>query len=161
VLRIALVEDNPADAHLMETALRQTGETVEVQILQDGLEAIQNITEGRNAYDLILLDLNLPRRNGFEVLESLRRLNEFKGLPIIIMSGSSDPADIERCYRAGCNSYVCKPAHLEEIFVTARQLLTYWTNCAKLPPRRLTGVGTAQSEQNTAEGCEKQDRFRG
>jgi len=149
VLKIALVEDNPADAHLVERALHQTGEPVEVQILQDGREAIENITDGRNAYDLVLLDLNLPRCSGFEVLESLRRRNEFKTLPIIIMSGSADPADIERCYRAGCNSYVCKPSHLEEIFVTARQLMTYWFKCAKLPPRRLTTVLRAESAQVT------------
>jgi CheY-like chemotaxis protein len=141
LLRIILVEDNPADAEMLETALQQADVPVEIIRLDDGIKAIEYLTQHNVArqHDLVLLDLNLPRLSGFEVLERIRAREDLKGLPVVVMSGSSDPAEIERCYRAGANSYICKPTHLEEIFFTVGQLVTYWSKVVKLPSKQRMG----------------------
>jgi CheY-like chemotaxis protein len=139
VLHIVLVEDNPADAEMLKTALEQAATSVEVVLLEDGMKAMEYLTRNvLGPHDLVLLDLNLPRVNGFEVLERIRANDDLKSLPIVVMSGSSDPTEIERCYRAGANSYICKPTHLDEIFSTIEQLVTYWSKCVKLPSNRWT-----------------------
>jgi CheY-like chemotaxis protein len=135
MLRIAVVEDNPAEAQLLQMALRETGVPMQVVLLKDGVEAVEYLSRNSLRCDLVLLDLNLPRLSGFEVLEHLKRQDEFRHLPIVVLSGSSDPADIERCYRAGANSYICKPVHLDEIFDKAAQLIAYWSKCVKIPSR--------------------------
>ena len=141
VLHIVLVEDNPADAHMLRAALEQTGMSIDVVSLTDGADAVQyfsgdNIEDVLRNCDLVLLDLNLPRVSGFEVLEHIKGSEDLKRLPVIVMSGSSDPSEIERCYRTGANSYICKPTHLDEIFDTAVQFVAYWSHCAKLPCKR-------------------------
>jgi CheY-like chemotaxis protein len=137
MLRIVLVEDNLADAEMLETALQQTGAPVDIIRLDDGIKAIEYLTQNDilSRHDLVLLDLNLPRLSGFEVLERIRAHEDLKSLPVVVMSGSSDPTDIERCYRAGANSYICKPSHLEEIFFTVAQLVAYWSTVVKLPSK--------------------------
>jgi CheY-like chemotaxis protein len=138
MLHIVLVEDNLADAEMLETALQQTSAPVDIIRLDDGIKAIEYLTQNNisSRHDLVLLDLNLPRLSGFEVLERIRAHEDLKSLPVVVMSGSSDPTDIERCYRAGANSYICKPSHLEEIFFTVAQLVAYWSKVVKLPSRR-------------------------
>jgi CheY-like chemotaxis protein len=141
VLLLVLVEDNPADVQMLRMALEQTGTPMRIVALADGVEAIEYFRPAddrdvRSKCDLVLLDLNLPRINGFEVLEHIKSRDDLKGLPVIVMSGSSDLSDIDRCYRSGANSYVCKPAHLNEIFTTVAQFVAYWSKCAKLPSKQ-------------------------
>ena len=140
MFHLALIEDSPAEARLLQHALRQTGIPVEVRVLRDGIEAVDYFTAGASGCDLVLLDLNLPKLGGIEVLEHIRAQAECRALPVIVLSGSSDPADVERCYRAGANSYICKPIHLDEILVMAGQLLTYWCRCVTIPAQRLTNA---------------------
>jgi CheY-like chemotaxis protein len=89
MLRILLVEDNPADAHMLRTALEKTGIPVEITHLKDGVEAMEFLAKSQGAPqpDVVLLDLNLPRLSGFEVLEHIRSSDELKRLPVVIMSG--------------------------------------------------------------------------
>ncbi len=141
MLRILLVEDNPADAQMLQTSLAKTGIPVEITRIEDGEKAIEYLASDHRTVaspccDIVLLDLNLPRVGGYEVLEYIRGRQELKSLPVIIMSGSRDMDEIDRCYQAGANSYICKPIHLDEILSTAASLLTYWSNCVKLPSRR-------------------------
>src|ERR1700691_1550164 len=141
MLRILLVEDNPADAQMLQTSLVKTGMPVEITRIEDGEKAIEyrasdHRTAASPCCDIVLLDLNLPRVGGYEVLQYIRGRNELKSLPVIIMSGSRDMDEIDRCYQAGANSYICKPTNLDEILFTASSLLTYWSNCVKLPSRR-------------------------
>jgi len=138
MLRIILVEDNPADAQMMQTALGHSGSPVEIVVMKDGRQAIDYLTHNdsrniRSKHDLLLLDLNLPGLTGFDVLESIRACREVQSLPVVVMSGSANPADIERSYMLGANSYVMKATKLQEILNTGSQLVSYWSNCAKLP----------------------------
>jgi CheY-like chemotaxis protein len=132
---IALVEDNPADAHLLQRALQATDMPVEIAWFQDGAEALEHFASAPRC-DLLLLDLNLPRLTGLDVLEKLRSQEELRTLPVVVLSGSCDPADIERSYRSSANSYICKPVHVDDVFAMAGKLLQYWSSCATIVPRK-------------------------
>ncbi|MGB6943677.1 MAG: response regulator [Bryobacteraceae bacterium] len=139
MLRILLVEDNPADAQMLLTAFQKTGMPLEITQVEDGVEAIEYLArngKGSPICDVVLLDLNLPRLSGFEVLEQIRSSDDLKRLPVVIMSGSTNMEEIDRCYQAGANSYICKPIHLDEILSTAAWFVAYWANCVKLPSKR-------------------------
>jgi CheY-like chemotaxis protein len=138
MLHIALVEDNPADARMMQLALEQTAAPISVTVIDDGLKAIEYLKQVRSSKapdkcDVVLLDLNLPRLSGHEVLEQIRACEQLKSLPVVVLSGSSDPADVNRCYRTGANSYIVKPVHLPEILATAARFVAYWSQCVELP----------------------------
>ena len=83
----------------------------------------------------VLLDLNVPIINGFEILERVKNDKKLKRIPVIILSGSSNDDDIERCYQAGANCYLCKPGGLTEFFDMVTQLVKYWLVYAKIPTR--------------------------
>lgn len=136
--RIALVEDNPADAEMLKVALEEVEFAVEIVVLHDGFSALNFLTGGteRNPpCDLVILDLNLPRMNGMEVLEKIREIDYLKALPVVIMSGSKNRVEIDRCYMLGANAYVYKSNHLDEIYASAKRLMDFWFHCAKLPGR--------------------------
>jgi CheY-like chemotaxis protein len=145
MLRIVVVEDNPADALMFRIALQETGTPTEIIAITDGVEALEYFSENRAHQvladcDLVVLDLNLPRVSGFEVLEWIKTSNHLRILPVVVMSGSKNPFEIDRCYRSGANSYVCKSTHVDEIFATAVKLVDYWSGCAKLPSRQTIGA---------------------
>jgi len=138
---IAIVEDNPADAKTLRFALARRAPEIEVILLEDGAQAVHYFSSAQESGDvppceLVVLDLNLPRVSGFEVLEFLKADPELKKLPVVVLSGSSSHQDIERCYAAGANSYICKPTGIEEVMGMAAQLITYWFVYAKLPKRQ-------------------------
>ena len=142
MLHIVLVEDNPADARMLETALRQAGTPTEVTLLTDGAKAIDyfcdDAGQGVRGCDLLLLDLNLPKVSGIEVLERIRACEDNKCLPVVVMSGSSASAEVKRCYEAGANSYICKPTHLDEIFSKVSKFVAYWAQCVELPSKDIS-----------------------
>jgi CheY-like chemotaxis protein len=134
MFRILIVEDNPADAQILQMALERAGVPLDIALREDGVKAIEYLADGNPARcDLVLLDLNLPRLSGFEVLERIRSCEELQSLPVVVLSGSADAGDVDRCYRSGANSYICKPTHLVDILTVAAQIVTYWSQCVKLP----------------------------
>jgi two-component system response regulator len=147
MLRILLVEDNPADAQMLQASLVKTGLLLDIIRMEDGEKAIEYLA-AKPYCDIVLLDLNLPRVDGYEVLEYIRSRKELKSLPVIVMSGSTDIDEIDRCYQAGANSYICKPIRLDEILSTADALVTYWSTCVRLPSRRF-----GPSHPRAATGC--------
>jgi two-component system, chemotaxis family, response regulator Rcp1 len=158
MLRIILVEDSAPDAQIVRMALEQAGTPVEIMVLDDGLAALEFLTRNDAQpaalqWDLVLLDLNLPTISGFELLERIRASEGLKTLPVLVMSGSSNPTDINRCYRAGANSYICKPPHLADLFFIGAQLVAYWSICVKLPSKRSGGLeSTAPARGLSAAG---------
>ena len=143
---ILLVEDNPDDEALTLRALKKNKFTNKVVVARDGVEAIDYLFgtgtyAGRDTNDLphiILLDLKLPKMNGFEVLEKLRADARTRLLPVIILTTSSEQHDLLHGYGLGANSYVRKPVDFEEFLVTAQQLGTYWLQLNQPPnPRQL------------------------
>jgi chemotaxis family two-component system response regulator Rcp1 len=136
--KIVIVEDNPADSKILRLALSERDPTIEMVVLEDGSKAIDFFTRAQaegeiSPCDLVLLDLNLPRVSGFEVLEFLKGQPGLKKIPVVVLSGSSSETDIERCYASCANSYVCKPIGIDEVYTMAAHLISYWFDCAKRP----------------------------
>jgi two-component system, chemotaxis family, response regulator Rcp1 len=132
--KIVIVEDNPADAKTLRVALARRDPEIETVVLENGAIAIEYFSHSdTETPELVLLDLNLPIVNGFEVLEFLKSNPHLKKLPVVVLSGSSTQQEIEWCYAAGANSYICKPTGIQQVFDMSAQLVSYWFEHAKLP----------------------------
>lgn len=134
--RLLLVEDNPADVFLMESALELSDVPVQLTVARDGLEALEQLQMAKDAAGLpglILLNLNMPRMDGFEVLASLRADPSLAHLPVVVFTTSHAPADVKRAYALQANSYVSKPDSLDEFLGLVKLLEAYWFGAASLP----------------------------
>ncbi len=141
---ILLVEDNPDDEALTLRALRKNNVRNEIVVARDGSEALEYLfAEG--AYkdrdvselpQLVLLDLKLPKVDGFEVLRRIRADERTRLLPVVILTSSREEQDVVNGYRSGCNSYVRKPVNFDEFIEAARQLGLYWLLLNEPPPSR-------------------------
>lgn len=116
-LRILLVEDNPSDVRLIREALKECTLPVEVTVARDGVEAMDYLHgvegDGRKQPDVILLDLNLPKKNGREVLAEIKSAPRLKRIPVVVMTSSSAEDDISASYQLNAHSYITKPSSLD------------------------------------------------
>ncbi len=147
---ILLIEDNPDDRELMRLAFAQEEIPHNLIIVSDGIEALnyligqENIEDDSNQNDnqhksasmpaLIMLDLNLPRINGIEVLRRIRAHPKTRLLPVVIISSSNEPQDLIDSYINGCNSYIRKPIHFTQLQKFVKEISTYWLTVNQLPP---------------------------
>ena len=133
---IALVEDNADDEALTMRALKKHSIANDIVVLRDGVEALEYLlAPDRPLPQLVLLDLNLPRINGLEVLQRLRAEPRTKLLPIVILTSSNEERDLIEGYRLGVNSYVRKPVDFVQFSEAVRQLGLYWLVLNQTPPR--------------------------
>ncbi len=131
---ILLVEDNPDDAELIKYAFRKAGIQNPLIIVTDGDGAVAYIGRtgaytdrtGHPLPELILLDLKLPRRSGFEVLSFIREHKPTKHTPVVVLTSSGEDEDIRRSYELGANSYLVKPIGRDALIEMARTLKAYW-----------------------------------
>lgn len=135
---VLLVEDNPADIRLVEEAFKESEINTKLLIFKDGVEAMEFLKrcekhEDAPIPDLILLDLNLPRKNGREVLKEIKENNNLKQIPVVILTTSSTEEDIHETYAHHANSYIVKPANVGRFIETMKNLEDYWFNMLKLP----------------------------
>ena len=140
LINILLVEDNPADVLLTAEALREGDIPHEINAVNDGLEAMDYLrSEGRYARavcpDIILLDINLPKKNGFEVLSEIKEDPALKHIPVIILTTSSSKKDIVRAYNLCANCYITKPIDLDDFFKVIRSIESFWFTIVRLPSR--------------------------
>ena len=133
VKRILLVEDSPKDIELMLTALKECNLGNEVDVAQDGQEALDYLNrvspydkrpEGNPA--VVLLDLKLPKVDGFEVLRRIRNDNRLKRIPVVILTSSFENRDVLASYELGVNAYVVKPLDFEQFFAAIKKLGVFW-----------------------------------
>ena len=138
---ILLIEDDPVDAAILKRELSKANGTAEVQHLADGEVAVQYLC-GRGKYadrrlfplpELILLDLKLPKVDGFQVLEAIGGREELARLPVVVLSSSKHPPDVNRAYDLGANSYIVKPSSAAEVADMAQSLTRYWLRHNKAP----------------------------
>jgi len=131
---ILLVEDDPNDVLLIQRAFRKSNVANPIQVVGDGEEAIaylsgQGPCADRERYPLpllLLLDLKLPRKSGFEVLEWLRQQPGLKRLPVVVLTSSAETPDVNRAYDLGANSYLVKPVRFEDLLHMVQTLNLYW-----------------------------------
>ncbi|MBM4294689.1 MAG: response regulator [Deltaproteobacteria bacterium] len=140
-VEIILVEDNPHDAELALRALKKQGLANNVQVLQDGAEALDFVfckakysnRETCKLPKLILLDLKLPKVDGLEVLRRIKSDPRTKAIPIVILTSSQEEPDIAESYHLGVNSYIVKPVDFDKFFEAVSNLGLYWMLLNKLP----------------------------
>jgi CheY-like chemotaxis protein len=148
---ILLIEDDPADARLIQRALGKLGLTDVVTRLNNGEDAVSYLRgdepfENRRSYplpSLILLDIKLPRRNGFEVLQWLRKQADvLRRTPVVMLTSSRHAVDVNRAYDLGANSYLVKPESYDQLAELGRRIKEYWmgTNENPLPAATLPEV---------------------
>lgn len=137
-MHVLIIEDSAADAMMLWYAFDELKANYTSQLAQDGAEAIQILEEiavGHDARpDLILLDLNLPKRTGHEVLAVVKGNERLQTIPVIVLSASKSPSDISSAYRAGANSYLAKPLDLDSTIDLVRLMQRYWFDDANLRP---------------------------
>ncbi|NEP00221.1 MAG: response regulator [Symploca sp. SIO2E9] len=137
---ILLVEDNPADILLTEEVLEDSKLRLKLNVVRDGVEAITYLRrEGEYANatkpDLILLDLNLPRKDGREVLKEIKGDDNLKSIPVVVLTTSDTDEDILKSYNLGANCYISKPLSLEEFTRIMKSIEDFWFSIVKLPQR--------------------------
>jgi two-component system, chemotaxis family, response regulator Rcp1 len=139
---ILLVEDNPVDVLVTKTALEESGFDFELHVAEDGEEALDFLYQNCNSTDsnkpcpdLILLDINLPRKNGKEVLAEIKQHPETLHIPVVILTTSNDEKDIHESYSLHANCYVTKPVDVENFTKAVQCIGKIWMEVAKLPSK--------------------------
>jgi CheY-like chemotaxis protein len=131
-----LIEDNPVDVDLTVRAFNRRKLRNRIEIVRDGEEALECIGRweaGELPPVIILLDLKLPKVDGLEVLERLKRHEKFGAIPVIALTSSSEDRDIKRAYELGVNSYIVKPVEFEKFLELAGELELYWCVLNRAP----------------------------
>ena len=137
---ILLVEDNRGDIRLIQEALKKTAAQCKVVIARDGMEAMEYLRQdgefaGAVRPDLILLDLNLPKKDGREVLAEIKADPSLKHIPIIVLTTSRNEEDIFKSYDLHVNCYISKSRNLNELFKIVRGIEEFWLETATLPSK--------------------------
>ncbi len=135
---ILIVDDNPADIDLIREALGHNPRPRQVSCAADGVEALalligEGNPAGSQVPDLIMLDLNLPRKDGRAVLAEVKSHPALRRTPIVVFSTSRAQRDIQGCYQLGANSYVSKPGDLDGFLAAVTSIERFWFDCARLP----------------------------
>ena len=138
--RILLVEDDLADVELTMETLEESKLDIDLNVVNDGVEAMAYLNK-QGKYksvtrpDLVLLDLNMPKKDGREVLAEIRADEKLKALPVVILTTSSSEEDILKSYNTGVNCYISKPVGLEEFIKVVKVFEAFWFTIVTLPPQ--------------------------
>lgn len=138
VVKILLVEDNPGDVRLTQEALKESKMLNELYVTEDGVEAMEFLNrEGKFTDapypDLILLDLNLPKKDGRELLEEIKADERFRRIPVVVLTTSKAQEDIYRMYEQHANCYITKPIDLDQFIEVVKSIDNFWLTIVKLP----------------------------
>src|SRR3954468_13730104 len=136
-LRILVIEDSPSDVRLIREALKDTPVPVRLSVARDGVEGLDFLHSSEydpfERPDLVLLDLNLPKKNGCEVLAEMKSDPALKQIPVLVMTSSMADEDITKAYSLNANCYITKPANLTEYIDVVRAIEGFWFMTATLP----------------------------
>jgi chemotaxis family two-component system response regulator Rcp1 len=136
-LEILLVEDSPSDVRLIREALKETSVDVGITVARDGMEALEYLHRTEHGVNtrpnLILLDLNLPKKNGREVLAEIKASTTLKQIPVIVMTSSHSDEDIVQAYSLNANCYITKPGDLNQYLSVVKAIEDFWFFTATLP----------------------------
>jgi chemotaxis family two-component system response regulator Rcp1 len=138
-IQILLVEDSPGDIRLTQEVLRDAKIANDLHVVGDGEQAMAFLRQtgefaGDPRPDLVLLDLNLPRKDGREVLAEMNGDDALHSVPVIVLTTSAAEEDILRSYQLSANAYITKPIDLNEFITVVRSIETFWLSIVRLPP---------------------------
>ena len=157
-IEILLVEDNIGDIRLTQEALKESNLIVNLNIARDGMEAM-DFLHGEGMFmdaptpDLILLDLNLPRKDGREVLQEIKNDAELKRIPVVVLTTSEAESDIIATYGFHANCYINKPVDMDQFIKIVRMLEQFWFTIVKLPPTACHGKVVVAARHNGADAA--------
>jgi CheY-like chemotaxis protein len=140
-IEVLLVEDDPGDVQLTKEAFEEHKVRNRLTVVSDGVDALAYLRRDPGVYpdavrpDLILLDLNLPRRDGREVLQEIKADPELRRIPVVVLTTSQADEDIVRSYNLHANAYVTKPVDFDRFIAVVRQIDEFFVSVVKLPPR--------------------------
>jgi two-component system, chemotaxis family, response regulator Rcp1 len=139
-IEILLVEDNPGDVRLTQEALKDGKILNNLNVVSDGVEAMAFLRQEGQYVDapqpeLILLDLNLPKKDGREVLAEIKSQPNLRRIPVVILTSSAAERDIVRSYNLHANCYITKPVDLDQFINVVKSIEQFWLTVVKLPPR--------------------------
>lgn len=135
---ILIAEDDADDRYLMQTAMAETGFTEKVEFVENGVELIDYLEKipgddiEVNYPKFILLDLNMPKMDGREVLKKIKTNDNLKMIPVIVFSTTKNQMEVKRCYDLGANTYIVKPVSFDKLVETIREIQNYWFKTATL-----------------------------
>ena len=137
-VNVLLIEDNPGDIKLIRETFKENKFLAELTVITDGEEALNFLKRmGEFEYelhpDLILLDLNLPKLNGQEILSEIKQDDELKRIPVIVLTSSTEESDIYKSYNLNANCYIAKPVELDDFIKVIRSIENFWLTIVKLP----------------------------
>jgi two-component system, chemotaxis family, response regulator Rcp1 len=132
-MNILLIEDSPGDIRLTLEAFGYENPSADIFVVKDGIEAMDFLRRGRIRPDLVLLDLNMPKMDGRQVLAAIKEDESLKSIPTVILTTSDAEADIMRSYKLQANSYLCKPVDLSAFESLVKNINDYWLTLARLP----------------------------
>jgi chemotaxis family two-component system response regulator Rcp1 len=143
VVEVLLIEDSPGDVRLTREAFRDANLSVRLHVAEDGVEAMAFLRrEGTHDEaprpDLILLDLNLPKMDGREVLALIKKDEKFRTIPTVILTTSEAESDIVKSYQLQANAYLSKPVQLDAFESLVKSISDFWLNKVKLPMQRIS-----------------------
>jgi two-component system, chemotaxis family, response regulator Rcp1 len=139
IIEILLVEDNPGDVQLTKEAFMEGKIRNNMNVARDGVEAMAYLNNPNLPRpDIVLLDLNLPRTSGLEVLAAIKDDPLLRIIPVVILTTSQDETDIARSYRSHANCYITKPVDFEKFLHVVRSLEDFWLTVVRLPPHTVT-----------------------
>jgi len=138
LVQILLVEDNPGDVRLTREALKEAKFRNTLQVVGDGVEALAYLRQqgqysGAMRPHLIMLDLNLPRMDGREVLAAIKKDEDLRRIPVVVLSSSEAESDIARAYELHANCYVTKPVDIDHFLTVVKSIEEFWVEIVKLP----------------------------
>ncbi|ALF56365.1 response regulator [Nostoc piscinale CENA21] len=138
-IEVLLVEDNPGDAELTRIALQDSKISINLNVVEDGVEAMAFLRKQDNYVrkphpDIVLLDLNLPRKDGREVLAEIKSDDNLKRIPVVVLTTSQSEEDILKAYNLAANCYITKPVDFDQFVKIVQSIENFWFAIVKLPP---------------------------
>ena len=145
-VEILLIEDSPSDTELTVEALREAKVRNRLNMVEDGVQALEFLRRtGKYAHaprpDLIMLDLNLPRKDGREVLAEIKADEDLRLIPVVVLTTSRAEQDVLRAYQLNANCYITKPVDFEQFLDAVRSIESFWLCVVTLPPKARAGRG--------------------
>jgi CheY-like chemotaxis protein len=137
---VVLVEDNPSDIKVFSETLAQVSPTTKLEVFRDGSSAFEYFSrynpQSRDVVSLVVLDLQVPRMSGVELVNEIKKKPETRTVPVLVVSGTGSPVQVEQLYVFGINSYVSKPANSEQYRECMKRILEYWLHVNEMPERQ-------------------------